>query len=154
MRKLEIGAGKSRLEGFETSDIMPGCDYQCSATEISKLGKFDHLYANMILEHLRPWEVPVALKDWYEALNDGGILDVIVPDFDDIMKLTEKNLPEALHRLFGGSLEEGGFNDCPEQEHRWAFTAESLFIYLEKAGFYKKKRMPSAVGILYFRAVK
>jgi predicted SAM-dependent methyltransferase len=153
-RFLEIGAGNSRMPGFETSDIRKGCDHQCEATKISSLGKFDHLYANMILEHLRPWEYPIALKDWYDTLNPGGVLDVIVPDLDDIIRLCGINLEEALRRLFGGSLVKGGPDDIPEQEHRFAFTGDSLKAAFLDAGFTNVTRMPSKVGILWVRGIK
>lgn len=153
-RKLEIGAGKSRLPGFETSDIRPGCDYQCDALNISSLGKFDVLYANMVLEHLKRYEYPIALKDWYKALNQGGILEVIVPDMDDIVQLYKRKPEEALWRLFGSPKEPGADEDCYEQLHKWAFNEISLGKALLDAGFRRIERIPWTAGILYMRAYK
>ena len=141
-RKLEIGAGKSRIPGYETSDIIPGCDHLCDACSISSLGKFENLYAGMVLEHLRPWEISIALKDWYEALEIGGTLKITVPDFENIVALFRRNKEEALHRLFGGSLVQGGELDAPEQEHRWAFDKQLLRQYLVEAGFCEIEVVP------------
>jgi predicted SAM-dependent methyltransferase len=153
-RKLDIGRPSRRHDGWETCDIRQGADYLCSATNVSSLGKFDELECTMVLEHLRPWEISIALYDWHEALNVGGIVDIIVPDLDDIIQLLKKNSTEALRRLFGGSLFEDGPDDSPEMEHRWAFTESTLSNELFEAGYSDAKRMESPIGILRMRAWK
>lgn len=153
-RKLDIGRPSHRNDGWETCDIRPGADHLCSATEITSLGKFDELECTMVLEHLRPWEIPLALRDWYEALNDEGVVDIVVPDLQDIIDLIPRNRTEALRRLFGGSLEQGGPDDCPEQEHRWAFDGNELWAQLYEAGFRKIQVMPAKRGHLWIRATK
>ncbi len=127
----------------------------CNATHISSLGKFDVLLASMVLEHLRPWEIPVALKDWYNALNPGGYVHLTVPDFDNIYVLYQQNPTEAFRRLFGGSLIKDGPDDCQEQEHRWAFNTTSLKTLLIEAGFEKVDVSNEiAVGIIHAKAWK
>lgn len=154
-RKLDIGASKKRTDGWETCDIRPGCDYICSAANVSSLGKFDELLASMVLEHLRPWEIPVALKDWYNALNPGGVVNISVPDFEDICKIFQKNPNEAFRRLFGGSLTKDGPDDCSEQEHRWAFTKETLLTLLLDAGYDKIEVINTYnAGIIHAKACK
>ena len=152
-RKLDIGAG-CKKESWVTCDIRPGCDHICSATEVHTLGKFDEILMNMVLEHLRPWEIPIALDSCYAALNEGGFLDVSVPDFDDIVRLSVSNNREAMRRLFGGSLIEGGPDDCYEQEHRWGFTDESLSLLLKNTGFKEVTNMNAPKGILWIRGYK
>jgi hypothetical protein len=154
MRKLDIGRPSHRNDGWETCDIRPGADYVCAATEISRLGKFDQLECTMVLEHLRPWEISKALRDWHRALNSGGFVDVVVPDLDDMIDLMKTNQGEALHRLFGGSLIEGGTDDCSEQEHRWAFNEFSLYWHLSDVGFAKVERIAAPAGMLHMRAWK
>jgi predicted SAM-dependent methyltransferase len=127
----------------------------CNATHISSLGKFDELLASMVLEHLRPWEIPIALKDWYNALNPGGIVNLSVPDFEDIYKVSKSNPTEAFRRLFGGSLTKDGPDDCPEQEHRWAFTKETLTTLLLEAGYDKIEVVNTYnAGIIHAKAEK
>jgi predicted SAM-dependent methyltransferase len=154
-RKLVVGDNRTHF-GWESCDIRPGGNYVCSATEVSSLGKFDVIHACMVLEHLRPWEIPIALKDWYEALNENGYVDIIVPDLTDIAETLFHSgaNPEALRRLFGGSVVENGPDDCQEQEHRWAFDAKSLTKYLTDAGF-KHVTLESAIkGNLWMKGYK
>jgi predicted SAM-dependent methyltransferase len=153
-RKLDIGNPTKRNDGWETCDIRPGADHVCSATNVSSLGNFDALECSMVLEHLRPWEILKALRDWYKALNEGGVVDISVPDLEDIVKLMDSNEWEAVRRLFGGSTIEGGPDDCPEQEHRWAFSRFSLWWYLQNVGFRDIERIDSPAGILHMRAYK
>ena len=154
IRKLDVGAG-CKKEGWITCDVRPGCDYICSAVEVHTLGKFDEILMNMVLEHLRPWEIRTALSSCYEALNNGGFLDVAVPDFEDIIALYKSSQKrEAFRRLFGGSLTEGGPDDCPEQEHRWAFDEKTLWYGLNDAGFKNVKNMNAPRGILWMRGYK
>lgn len=131
MRKLEIGAGNSRLEpDWETSDIRPGiADYCCPATEIHTLGQFDRLYACMVLEHIPRLMQLSALLSWKAALVAGGILEIIVPDMEYISQL-----------ILGGNPGEGirlayGDQGYPEDTHVWGFTVKTLNEDLANAGF-------------------
>lgn len=134
MRKLEIGAGSSRLgPEWETSDIRPGCDYQVAAWEIDTLGKneFGNLYACMVLEHIPRNLQATTLSSWFNALAWGGYVEIIVPDMQHIAEL-----------IIGGLFDEGirlayGDQDYPENTHVWGFTQETLRRELEKAGFCK-----------------
>jgi len=155
-RSLDIGAGKSRLPGFETLDVRPefNCDHICDAIDISHLGKFDYIYANMVLEHFKRYEYPIALKNWYEALNPGGKIEVIVPDFDDIVSLYKKNPEEAIRRIYGSPDTPGVDEDCYEQLHKWGFNEKTLKKALEEAGFVNVERIPWTGGILFVRGFK
>lgn len=154
-RKLDAGHAIPGYDGWETCDIRPGADHQVDIGNISILGKFDEILCNMVLEHVPPWQINEVLEEFYLALNDGGFVDIIVPDFDDIIRLFKGNPNEALHRLFGGSMIEGGPDDCYEQEHRWAFTEYTLACYLQESGFKNVySRMEAPVGILWMRAYK
>ena len=154
VRKLDVGNPRPGYDGYETCDIRDGADSWCNATSITLLGKFDEILCSMVLEHLSPWEIPVALKEFYNALNDGGFVDISVPDFASIVELFKGNPTEALRRLFGGSLTKDGEDDCSAQEHRWAFTNETLCSYLRKAGFTTMRNMDAPYGILWIRAWK
>lgn len=154
IKRLDIGAS-CKKEGWVTCDIRPGCDHVCSAIKVSSLGTFDEIMASMVLEHLRPWEIPIALKEWYNTLNTGGVIHIQVPDYEDIHRLSIKNPIEAFRRLFGGDLAQNGPDDCSAQEHRWAFTKETLTTYLLEAGFDKiEVNNKLAVGIIHAKAWK
>lgn len=151
MRKLEIGAGNSRLEpDWETSDIrpLPGIDHVCDATQIHTLGGFDRLYASHVLEHLGQIEHMEALKSWYKALNFGGILEIVVPDMEYIAEgILNGKVEEFIYLAFGDS------DDCVEMLHKWGFTQRTLANKLKEAGFYKPV-VNRQNNILYAKVVK
>jgi ubiquinone/menaquinone biosynthesis C-methylase UbiE len=83
-RKLEIGPGAERIEGFETLNIAPGpgVDHVADAAERLPFddGTFSVVYASHVLEHV-PWYLTErALREWARVLAPGGLLEVWVPD--------------------------------------------------------------------------
>ncbi len=83
-RKLEIGPGAQRIEGFESLNIEPGPHIDHVADAAGTLpfddGTFTLIYASHILEHV-PWYLTEqALREWVRVLQPGGLLEVWVPD--------------------------------------------------------------------------
>jgi ubiquinone/menaquinone biosynthesis C-methylase UbiE len=83
-RKLEIGPGAERIEGFETLNIAPGTNVDHVADAAGRLpfddGTFSVVYASHILEHV-PWYLTEqTLREWVRVLKPGGLLEVWVPD--------------------------------------------------------------------------
>lgn len=83
-RRLEIGPGWSRLEGFETLNITWSrhTDYVCDASRRLPFNSntFELIYASHILEHLPWYNVGCVLKEWHRVLRPGGTLEVWVPN--------------------------------------------------------------------------
>jgi SAM-dependent methyltransferase len=83
-RRLEIGCGEFRIEGFETLNIVPGreVDYIADASHTLpfKEGVFDLVYASHVLEHIPWYMVEDALREWVRILKPEGRLEVWVPD--------------------------------------------------------------------------
>ena len=152
MNKLEIGAGDSRLPGYKTSDIRPGCDYQCTAWDIHKIEGaeyWDKLYACMVLEHVPRNKQAETLSRWWWALKFGGELEIIVPNMKYIAMLLASNNIEVQKE---GIRLAYGDQDYPENTHVWGFTIETLSFALCEAGFMvvEEKDLPS----LYMKVVK
>lgn len=150
MRKLEVGAGYSRLApDWETSDIVahPGIDHVCDATMIHTLGKFDRLFACHVLEHLGQLSHMLALKSWYMALTDEGLLEVIVPDMEYIAQLILRHPESGMHLAYGE------FDDDVFMGHRWGFTRRTLEDKLVAVGF-KAEVLYNEDNTLYARATK
>jgi predicted SAM-dependent methyltransferase len=132
-RKLEIGAGDSRLgPDWETSDIRPGVSDYCIAAwdlqfEFAE-NTFDNLYACMVLEHIPRNKQKSTLACWYYVLKIGGILEIIVPNLKYISSLYGRNDEEAIRLTYGDQ----GY---PEDTHIWGFTMDTLVKALEEVGF-------------------
>jgi SAM-dependent methyltransferase len=83
-RRLEIGPGEVRCDGFETLSIVNGSqvDYVCDAAKTLPFPEntFDVIYASHILEHIPWYQTRTALLEWLRILKKGGSLEIWVPD--------------------------------------------------------------------------
>ena len=112
VRRLEIGPGPQRVEGFETLNVVggPQVDYVADATRSLPFpdGSLDLIYASHVLEHV-PWYQTVrTLRLWRDKLKPGGCLEVWVPD---ALKIAE---------AFVDAERRG--NDAPNQDGWWRFN--------------------------------
>ncbi len=83
-RRLEIGPGPTRIEGFETLNIRAGrhVDYvydACGQLPFSD-NCFELVYASHVLEHVPWYQTEEVLQEWVRILQPGGVLEVWVPD--------------------------------------------------------------------------
>jgi len=83
-RKLEIGPGPLRIDGFETVNIMwfPNVDYVADASKKLpfKNESFSLIYASHILEHI-PWYLTKqTLTEWHRVLQYEGVIEIWVPN--------------------------------------------------------------------------
>lgn len=89
-RFLEIGPGKTRINGFETLDIASNrhADYYWDASRRLPFEKdtFDLLYASHVLEHIAWYQTEKVLNDWVRVLKRGGVIEIWVPDGLKILK--------------------------------------------------------------------
>lgn len=95
MKKLDIGSGRPKLDGYITldKDFSVHADIECDFEEfdISESEKYDHtllprngfdeIRAHHILEHFKPENKVKVLSLCWDLLKDGGILDIEVPLF-------------------------------------------------------------------------
>lgn len=123
--RLNIGAGKTELDGFDPVDIKDGnqaypLDYPDNSV--------DEIYASHQLEHFSHRLVPEVLKHWVSKLKPGGKLRVAVPDFRWVAQSYLENKPiNAQGYVMGGHVDD---ND----RHGALFDRESLAELMMAAG--------------------
>ncbi len=84
IRFLEIGPGNSRIENFETLNVVKNevSDFVGDATNHLPFhdNSFDLVYASHILEHVPWYQVQKILEEWKRVIKPGGYLEIWVPD--------------------------------------------------------------------------
>ncbi len=161
MKFLHVGCGLnkkdnttdvfSRDEWEETRlDIDPdetiNADIIASITDMSMIkdGSYDAVYSAHNIEHLYPYEVPIALKEFQRVLNDSGIAFIRCPDLLTVAEfITQGKIVEAMYESPGGPVTPidalYGFRpvlkDHPYMAHKCGFTPELLANTLKSEGF-------------------
>jgi SAM-dependent methyltransferase len=83
-RRLEIGPGPRKLDGFEAMNVTwsPGVDYIGDASRRLPFedGSFDLVYASHIIEHVAWYQAAATIREWARVLRPGGRLEVWTPD--------------------------------------------------------------------------
>ena len=83
--RLYIGCGEDAKIGFIGCDIrpLPTVQLVCVAWEVSHyIQTAKEIFSRHMLEHLTNAEARAALADWYDALEVGGKIHVVVPNMD------------------------------------------------------------------------
>lgn len=87
MKKLDIGSGRPKLDGYITLDKDPSVgadiclDFEKCKYEDLSIGLFDELRLHHVLEHFKPENKVKVLSLCWDLLKEGGILDIEVPLF-------------------------------------------------------------------------
>ncbi len=161
-RKLEIGSGSKRIQGFETLDIKwaRNVDYVLDASMPMpfKDDTFEIVYTSHILEHIPWYKVEDTLKEWTRIIKPGGHLELWIPDGLKICQVVlsaeqglEETIPDgwcvrnpesspylwAAGRLFWGA------NPGYPSWHRALFTPRYLKALFEKVGLADVRKLES-----------
>ena len=152
MRKLNIGCGLDYREGFiniDGSDALPRVDKIINFSSESLLnyfkeGTIDFILANDFIEHHFHWEAVKILKDFFNLLKAGGILEMRLPDFEYISSSWQNSPENKIAFLFGGQDIPQGEKDTTSRKkfpqffcHKYAYTQKSMRLELEAIGFIK-----------------
>jgi SAM-dependent methyltransferase len=107
MKKLNLGAGTTVIEGFEPRDGGKG-DVLFPLPD--EAGSVDEIRASHVLEHFAYGQAQAVLTDWVRALKPGGTLRVAVPDFQFIAEqFVEGGDVNAQGYVMGGQTTSGTF---------------------------------------------
>jgi len=159
-RLLHVGCGPQRKERlpacFQTDawqeiryDIDPAVqpDIEGSITDMSMIldGCIDAIWSSHNLEHLHSYEVPLALAEFRRVLKDDGFALISVPDLRAVARhIANDQLTQTLYKAPAGDISPldmlFGHQDSLKRgnmymAHRTGFTASSLGLALQEAGF-------------------
>jgi len=107
LKKLHLGCGNKRIEGYINIDIRPDSAVDVVADLRSlpfEPESFDTIYSCAALEHFGRNEWSSLLQHWTGFLKPGGQIYISTTDFDAIVERYQKTqkLEELLGLLIGG----------------------------------------------------
>ena len=164
--RLNLGSGFKPTEGWINVDLSEGSDASLDLREKLPFqdSSVEEIYCEHFLEHLSypdlhdstAWEIETArspsealslLRECRRVLVPGGILDVVVPDVESILReyLARHDVPFPMHAWWGPK-----WCDTPlhcvnyvfrqGREHNTAYDEETLQRVLESVGFVEVRR--------------
>jgi len=104
-KRLNLGCGPDRKEGWINADILIRSDYYIDVTKKLPFpdNSIDFIFSEHVIEHLTKQECIFFLKECHRVLRIGGILRFSTPDLDLLVKLYNDENPyvsleEAINR--------------------------------------------------------
>jgi ubiquinone/menaquinone biosynthesis C-methylase UbiE len=106
-------------------------------TDMGDIGSFDIVYTSHALEHLNPFNVERALREFVRVLSSGGRAIIIVPDTEGIEPNDEVLFVAPSGPITGHDMIHGHHSrtENPYMAHHTCFTAGVLRSAMERAGF-------------------
>ena len=159
-RRLHVGAGRERMEGWINLDIqdLPGVDVVADATQGLEFQDLEAVYAEHFLEHLPVDKAVDFLAECHRVLAPGGWLRLSTPNLDWVWSThyrlgapaAEKveravMINRAFHgwrhrflwnrEILGRALAACGFDEI--RWCRWGESSEELFRGIERHATYE-----------------
>jgi predicted SAM-dependent methyltransferase len=140
--RLHIGCGTVRLNGWINADIDPRADLilDIGMPLPFRSGRFDRIYSEHVLEHLKPDVAARFLREARRILAPSGVLRIAMPDLGrvvsgydagwrefDWVSWPEYEFLETRAQMINVSFRWWG--------HKWLYDAEELEASLRRAGF-------------------
>ena len=116
---LHVGCGvlnKSDLKGFNNDnwkeirfdidkDVSPDIVGTMTDMKSVETASFDALYSAHNIEHIYPYQVPIALREFYRVLKEDGIVVIKCPDLQRVCEaVVQDKLLEPLYDSPGGPI--------------------------------------------------
>ena len=152
-RILHVGCGAeplpewlSRFQEEVRVDIDPATKphFVRDMLNLHDIGTYDAIYSCHCLEHLYPYQVPRALKEFMRVLNPGGAAIIVVPDLEDVRRDTKPLVNSDLGLICGLDMFYGAHTEleaCPYMAHHCGFIESTLRDVLNEAGFVNVKTL-------------
>ena len=151
IQKINIGGGEWSKKNWENLDIIFNYKLEIELLKPFKNNNIDLIYTSHCIEHLSFDTTLNLLKDAYRVLRKNGIIRIVVPDVDNLLKMynqykNENNfkfysdeirgnytLKESILELFGFNLNTKKFLN--DSMHLSFYNVSSLKLLLIAAGF-------------------
>jgi predicted SAM-dependent methyltransferase len=128
--KLDVGSGKSPIEGCVTVDLFSAADISAPMWDIPlQSGTVDELHCRYSMEHIPRAKVLPTLTEWKRLLKSDGEIIVTVPDFLWCCKvfIASPDTGRSMDYIFGGQSSAGDF-------HKIGYTEKIMIDYCAQAG--------------------
>lgn len=146
--KLHLGCGGQKWLDYINIDLYP---YDDNIKDTSRNGcvadvfldirnlempvnSIDAIFASHILEHFTRWQTIKMVKNWYEILKSGGVLEIEMPDFNRcliwLFHPIKKYRVMAKNQFYGNQWDELDY-----ETHKYVWTAKEFKNELLKIGF-------------------
>ena len=93
---------------------------------------FDYVFSSHLIEHLYPYQAIFCFNETFRVLKRGGVVRIVVPDLDKILKNYDPKHPEIfLESIFEVKQKH------KKNKHHWHYNEISLTKLLKETGFSK-----------------
>jgi predicted SAM-dependent methyltransferase len=151
IRKVQLGAGGSRLAGWLNTDIEPGGD-GLAYLDATKRFPFDdgsvhYIFSEHLIEHLTYDEGKAMIAEAFRVLAPGGRMRVSTPDLRQFIALLDDNPSDEARAYIEGKLQWHEWPNEPNAAaiilnlqmsswgHKFIYDFETLAGAMVRAGF-------------------
>lgn len=151
IRKVQLGAGASRLKGWLNTDIEPGGDGLAYLDATKRFpfedGSIHYIFSEHVIEHLTYDEGKGMIAEAYRVLAPGGKMRVSTPDLMQFIALFDPNASDEAKAYIEGKLK---WHEWPKEPnaaaiilnlqlsswgHKFMYDYPTLSGALVRAGF-------------------
>jgi predicted SAM-dependent methyltransferase len=162
IRKVQLGAGNSRLAGWLNTDIEPGGNGLAYLDATKRFpfedGSIHYLFSEHLIEHLTYDEGKAMMAEAYRVLAPGGRMRVSTPDLMQFIALFDKNPSEDARAYMEGKLKWHRWPKEPNAPaiilnlqmsswgHKFMYDAATLDAALIGAGFSRPQQFEENIS--------
>jgi predicted SAM-dependent methyltransferase len=148
LRRLEIGAGNKKRDGFITLDLSLHVDvpYDLLMGLPFPDNTFELIYAEHVLEHFAYKDLKDILKECLRCLKKGGVLKIAVPNtkiWIDGYFSSDFDINEYCRYEFGleylSNIDYLNYIFYMDEEHKYMFDEKNIIELFLKIGFKEAK---------------
>ena len=134
MKKLNLGSGEAKIEGYINIDIRPVADICMDMREYVKTvgnNTIERIVISHSLEHIPKTDAEVLIRECYRIIEPNGILEIVCPD-----------AKWAMRKYLAGEIDwekcqtwlHAYWRDTSDR-HLWVSDDTALLPMIENAGF-------------------